>query len=257
MADTQSTQDTVTYVYGIVPGDVESDPEARGIGDPPGKIAVVRHGDIAALVSHISRDTPLGKPEDLAAHAQVLDATSGVAPVLPLRFGAVVSGEDAVAEELLAQHHDEFRSALRELEGKAEYVVKGRYEEQAILREILAESEDAARLREAVREKPEDAARNDRIALGELINNAIAAKREVDTRKAVEKLGELGVTVNVREPTHERDAVYVACLGEVAAQGELEKAVGELAKTWEGRVDLRLLGPLAPYDFVVTKQPQE
>ncbi|RBM18372.1 gas vesicle protein GvpFL [Prauserella sp. PE36] len=264
MADTADTQasegnerDTVAYIYGIVPADVESDPEARGIGDPPSEIAVVRHGDIAALVSHISSDKPIGKPEDLTAHAQVLDATAGVAPVLPLRFGAVVSDEDAVTSELLAEHHDEFASALRELDGKAEYVVKGRYDEQAVLKEILQESEDAARLREAVKEKPEDAARNDRIALGELINNAIAAKREVDTRKAVEKLGELGVTVNVREPTHERDAVYVACLAEVARQSDLEKVVGELANAWEGRVHMRLLGPLAAYDFVVTKQPQE
>ncbi|MBK1788273.1 GvpL/GvpF family gas vesicle protein [Prauserella cavernicola] len=252
----QTEHRTALYVYGIVPSDVESDPEARGIGDPPSPITLVKHGDVAALVSEIDAGTPLGKPADLSMHAQVLDATSGVAPVLPLRFGAVVAGEDAVTEELLAEHHDEFRSALEELEGKAQYVVKGRYDEQAILREILSESDEAARLRDSVNSLPEDAARNDRIALGELINNTIAAKREQDTSRTVEVLEGACVALNVREATHERDAVYLACLCEVAEQDELERVVGELAQDWEGRVELRLLGPLAPYDFVVTQQPQ-
>ncbi|MEU6645331.1 GvpL/GvpF family gas vesicle protein [Saccharomonospora sp. NPDC046836] len=255
-AQPDTERQTACYVYGIVPADVESDSGARGIGDPPRPISVVRHGDIAALVSQIDVDTPLGRPEDLAAHARILDATAVEAPVLPLRFGAVVSDERAVAEELLAQHQDDFVAALGALEGRAEYVLKGRYEEQAILREVLAENEDAVHLREAIRDKPADATRNERIALGELITNVIAAKREADIRMAVGALRELDVTVAVREPTHERDAVHLACLTDVAKQPELERAAGALAERWKGRVEVRLLGPLAPYDFVTTQQPQ-
>jgi len=33
---------------------------------------------------------------------------------------------------------------------------------------------------------------------------------------------------------------------------ELEQAATELADRWSGRVEFRLLGPLAPYDFVTT-----
>jgi len=247
-------QQTVTYVYGILPADIEADPEARGVGGKP--ISVVRHGDIAALVSELTADQPLGKPEDLQTHAHLLDAAAAQAPVLPLRFGAVLTSPEAVADELLAANHDEFLAALRELEGHAEYVIRGRYDEKAILSEVLAENADAAQLREQIRGKPEDATRNERIMLGELIHNAIAAKREADTRKLVEALDSLGLTVNVREPTHEEDAVHVACLAETAKQAELEDAVGEFALQWEGRVNVRLMGPLAPYDFVVTQRPQ-
>jgi hypothetical protein len=250
----EEARDAVIYVYGIVPADVEADPEARGVGDPPGRVSVVRHGDIAALVSEIAADRPLGKPEDLTAHAQLLDAAAAETPVLPIRFGAAVSTQDAVAEELLAEHHDEFAAALHELEGRAQYVVKGRYVQQAILSEILEESQEAAQLREQIRDQPEDATRNERIALGELVNNAIAAKRETDTARMVEMLEPLAATLNVREPTHEEDAVQVACLLETAKQKELEEAVGSAAQEWEGRVELRVLGPLAPYDFVTTAQ---
>lgn len=244
-----------TYVYGIVPSDVEIEPDAQGVGDPPAEVSTVSHGDIAALVSTVATDKPLGRPEDLAAHSALLDGAAGEVPVLPMKFGAVLTGVDQVAEELLAPHHDEFVEALRELEGKAEYVLRGRYRQDAILSEILSENEELGRLREQLRDKPEDATRNERIALGEAITNALAAKREADSEKAAEALRELGFTVATREPTHDEDAVHVICLAENAKQSDLEDAAGRLADEWTDRVDLRLLGPLAPYDFVVSETP--
>lgn len=251
------TEQQPVYVYGIVPADIETDPKARGIGDPPAKVWAVRHEKLAALVSSIPKDQPLGRPEDLTAHAALLDAAAAEVPVLPLRFGAVVTDEEAVTEELLKANQEDFTAALDQLEGKAEYVVKARYLEKAIFSEILDENEELSQLREAIRGKSEDATRNERMALGEQITNAIAAKREADTRKMLDALNELDVEVNVREPTHEEDAVHLACLAETDKQADLEAAVDRLAREWEGRVEVRLLGPLAAYDFVVTQRPGE
>lgn len=249
----QQAHTTGIYVYGIVPADVEAEDDARGVGD--GKVSTVTQGEIAALVSELSVDRAIGIPEDLQAHAELLDGTARVAPVLPLRFGAVLTDAEAVRDELLAEHADEFAAALKQLEGKAQYVVKGRYVEKAILEEVIGENAKASELRDVIRDKPEDATRDARMALGELVSNAIAAKREQDTRKAVEALEATADAVNVREPTHEEDAVYAALLLDVSRQETLEQAVDELADQWDGRVDLRLLGPIAPYDFVVTQRP--
>jgi hypothetical protein len=241
------------YVYGIVPADVEVEKDAEGIGNPPAKVKVIREGEIAALVSPIKTDQPLGKPECLQAHARLLDGTASVSPVLPLRFGAVLNDEEAVAEELLRANHDEFAHALKELEGLAEYIVKGRYVEEAILSEVLSESEQGRALREDIRGKSEDASRESRIALGELVTKAIETKRGMDTKAVLDEIDGLVAQVNVREPTHELDAVYVAVLAEVDRQDDLESAVEKFSDHWDGRVEMRLLGPLAPYDFVVTK----
>ena len=35
-------------------------------------------------------------------------------------------------------------------------------------------------------------------------------------------------------------------------QGDLEDTLDELGESWAGRVELSLLGPMAPYDFVTT-----
>jgi hypothetical protein len=241
------------YVYGIVPADVRVEEGTKGVGDPPAQVRVVEQDGVAALVSPVEPDRALGTPQDLKAHAALLDAAASELPVLPLRFGAVLDSEDAVREELLAAHRDEFRAALDELDGKAEYVVKGRYDSSTILTEVLEQNQQAARLREQIRDKSEDATRNERIALGELISNDIAARREADTRRVAELLNERGIDVYIRQPTHEDDAVHLACLSETRRQGELESLVRDLAEQWSGRVTLRLLGPGAAYDFVTSR----
>ncbi|OUS83111.1 GvpL/GvpF family gas vesicle protein [Rhodococcus sp. NCIMB 12038] len=241
------------YVYGIVPADVQPEDDATGIHDAP--IEIVTHGDIAALVSEIDPDQRLGTPADLQAHARILDGTSHVAPVLPLRFGAVVSDRDAVINELLAEHDDEFASALDELEGFAQYLVRGRYVEETIIREIVEENPKASTLLESIRDQPEELTRDARTALGEIIGHALEAKRETDTGTTLDALSPLTEIVTVREPTHDEDAVQVAVLVEVDRQDELEQTVGDLAARWDDRITMRLVGPMAPYDFVVTPKP--
>jgi hypothetical protein len=237
------------YVYGILPSDVELEPGGTGVGDPPGEIRVVRHGDLAALVSDVDLDRPLGRPEDLLTHEELLDSSAAAVPVLPLRFGSVAASDEVVAAELLAAHHDEFASALRRLDGHAEFVVRGRYDRDAILREVLMENPRAAQLCEQVQGTAPDSFRDLRMELAEIVVDAIAAKREQDTRATGDAAAGLVAGSAVRQPAHELDAVYIAFLVAADKADELEQALTRLAHDWRGRVELRLIGPLAAYDF--------
>ena len=248
--ESRSEPTTGCYVYGLLPGDVELTSEVRGIGDPPTTVRLVSAGDLAALVSAVDLSRPLGTPGDLQAHKLVLDSVVLGSPVLPVRFGTVLTGEDAVVSELLEPHRDEFTAALDELDGTAQYVIHGRYVEQAILAEILSQNAQAAKLADRVRGADADATRDLRIGLGELINNAVAVKREKDTRQLLSAIDNQGLGSLIRQPTHELDAAYVAVLAELDKADELEKAVSDLADKWQERIELRLLGPMAPYDFV-------
>jgi hypothetical protein len=248
----KEAQHVACYVYGVVPEDVELTPDARGLNDRD--VRVIRHGDIAALVSEIETKSAIGRPADLAAHEQLLDGAATEVPVLPFRFGAVMSDADAVVEHLLAPHHDTFAAALKELEGRAEYIVKARYHENSILEELLAENKEAAQLREQIRGKDENATRDERIRLGEFVHNAIEAKRKTDSNAVSEAMADHSVAYSVLEPTHEYEAAHVAFLVETSRRDEFEKAVDDHADERAGRIAVRLLGPLAPYDFVVTKQ---
>lgn len=240
------------YVYGILPGDIEVEPGTAGVGDPPGEVRAVKYRDLAALVSDVNLDRPLGRSEDLVAHEELLDASAADVPVLPLRFGAVLASDDAVSEELLGANYDEFTAALEQLDGYAEYVIKGRYVEQAMLNEVLTQDKEAARLAEQLSGADPDATRNERIQLGEIIANAVETRRQADTRVVGDAVaGQVAASV-VRPPTHELDAVHAAFLVETGKADALGQAVQQLAEEWQGRVDLRLLGPIAAYDFVGT-----
>jgi hypothetical protein len=243
------------YVYGIMPSDIEVASGGIGVGDPPGEIRVVRHGDLAALVSDVDLSQPLGRPEDLYAHEELPDSSAAAVPVLPLRFGAIVTSDDVVAEELLGAHHDEFAAALRQLEGHAEYVVRGRYVEDAILREVLAENPRVAQLAERIQGEDQSATANLRMELGEIVSNAIAAKREQDIRAVGHAVRDVVADSVVRQPTHELDAACTAFLVRTDRAPELEAALERVARGWRGRVELRLIGPQAAYDFVGTAAP--
>ncbi|MGR6923868.1 GvpL/GvpF family gas vesicle protein [[Actinomadura] parvosata] len=250
---TRQRQNLGSYVYGIVPAGTKVPSDVQGLGDPAGKVRLIEHEDIAALVSDVNVDQPLGRPGDFLAHEGLLDAMADKGPVLPFRFGGVLASTEAVVEELLAPHHDDFKSALDQLQGYAEFVIKGRYAEQTVLAEILAESPEAQSLREAIRGKPEDATRNERIRLGEIITASVEAKRAMDTQMLLDGLTGHYMQASLRDPTHEWDAVHVALLSERDDQKGLEKAMKEFGERWAGRVDLRLLGPMAPYDFVLAQ----
>jgi hypothetical protein len=153
-----------------------------GVGEHPGLLRDVRFDGLAALISEVDSSGWLGSPADLQGYHEILDAAATEVPVVPLRFGTILPSEDAVAQDLLAAHHDEFTAALDQVDGRTEFQVKSRYVKDAVLSEVLSQNEQAAGLREAIQGKDPDVTGNARIELGQLLNQAVRARREEDTR---------------------------------------------------------------------------
>jgi gas vesicle protein GvpL/GvpF len=236
------------YVYGIVRDDARLPGDLDGVTGA--EVSLVRHGDLAGVVSEISPRQALGTREDLLAHEGVVEALAADTTVLPLRFGSVVTTADALVEEMLIPYHDWFETVLDDLAGTHEFAVVGVYVEDAVLREVIAEDPEAAQLRNRIRELPEDAAYYDRIRLGEVIVKALDEKRQVDTEALVRALEPLSEAVSLRAPSSEDTAADAAFLVDDRDLPAFEEAVDELGERWAGRVRLRMIGPLAPYDFV-------
>lgn len=236
------------YVYALVPADTGM-PEGLS-GAEGSELALVRHGDLAAVVSEVSTDRPLGTREDLLAHELVVESLAKETTVLPMRFGAVVRTAEAVVDELMAPYHDWFAGVLADLTGRAEFIVVGTYVRDAVLREVLTEEPETLRLRDNVREMSEDAGYYDRIRLGELIVQALEGKREKDNAALAHAVAPYAAAVAPRQPVGDDTAADVAFLVATAERRRFEDAVEDLGRRWAGRIRLRMLGPLAPYDFV-------
>lgn len=236
------------YVYGLVAADTPAPDGVRGLG-PSGQVWTIRHRDLAAVVGDIPDDRPLGTRADLLAHEAVVDAVAAGAAILPMRFPAVVE-EDGVVEELLAPHHDQFGAELAGLAGRVQFTLRGRYLEDVVVREVVEDDEEIAALRERVSAVPEDASYYDRVHLGELVVSALEARREVDAAQVLQRLEPFAVASAPRQPALPEEVVDVAFLVERDRQRAFEDAVEDVGRDLHERVRMRLLGPLAPYDFV-------
>jgi hypothetical protein len=239
------------FIYGIVPGDVEETGDAHGLGDPPAPVTAVLHGEVGALVSEVELDRPLGTPDDLVAYQRLLDSTVTAVPVLPVRFGTAVADVGAL-EDFLAERHDQFAEALRRLDGYAEFVVRARYVLESLLSRILAGNEEAATLRDQIRGQPAELTVSARTRLGEIVYQAVEAERAADTRRLVEALRDVAAECRELPASHEEDAANLALLVQTGRRDEFGEALREVAEEWGQRATVRLLGPLAPYDFVAT-----
>jgi gas vesicle protein GvpL/GvpF len=238
------------YVYGVLASSTEVPEALESVGDDDTPVRLVTHGDIAAVVSDVYLTRALGTPQDLLAHERVLDAIAADTTVLPMRFGGVVTSEEAVTDELLAPHHDHFKEVLAELDGMVQFSVRGRYVDNAHLREILEEDREVRQLRDALQEVPEDAGYEERLRLGELVSEAVVRKRAADAEELIAALSSSTVATAQHEVAGEDDAFDVAFLVEHGMRDQFEHALDDLGDEWSGRISLRLTGPLAPYDFV-------
>jgi hypothetical protein len=241
-----------SYIYGIIragvriPDGLEPIPSV----DEGGGLGLVTQDALAAVVSDVATDRALGTRKDLLAHEAVLNAIAQETAVLPMRFGAVVKDDDAVAEELLAAHQDYFVRALDQLEGHTEFRLRGDYNQDVILRRIVESDPQIQRLREAIAGVDEDASYYDRIKLGEAISHAMDRIRADDAQACVDALASHVVTHEVKEVGGENGAVHVAFLVHADHRADFEDAVDELGEEWAGRVELRLIGPTAAFDFL-------
>ena len=237
------------YVYGVVESASEVDrTDLAGLDDAP--VRLVRSGDVAAAVGVVALDRPPGRKRDLVAHSTVLDALAGLGPVVPAQFGTIVLSAEDVRAELLDSREDELAALLGDLAGRQQFTVRGRYNEQAVLAEVVAENAEVAQLRERTRDLPEAAVHGDRVRLGELVAHALELKREQDSAVVMDAVLPHVASYAPRDGAAVDHMMEVAFLVDEDRRDAFEDALEAVAEAMHERVRLQLLGPMAPYDFV-------
>jgi hypothetical protein len=232
----------VVCVYGIVPADRVP---AGSSGD---HVDTVVHGPLAAVVAAASADRPLGADELRMHDAVVAGFVERGVPILPMRFGSAVADVDTVIDEILAAKADSLVAALEELSGRRQYTLQVRYEQDGVLRRVLARDPriEAAR----VAASGPRASGSDRIRLGQLVAAAIERRRGSDARVIADALAPWAERQTTTVASDSWGVASIACLVDVEREDAFVEAAEALAEQHAEFVRLRLLGPLAPYDFV-------
>lgn len=216
-----------------------------GVGEPPEKLRTVNGQSLVAVVS----DAPDGlraKRRDVLAHQSVLERLMANGSVLPLRFGAVTSDDQAV-HQVLDERAASYEERLTALDGCVEFHLKASCDEDALLREVLRQSPEARQLNEKIRSGR--AGPDLQIALGELVAGEVQLRHDSFAAGVVEALHPLARDIRASDPTGV-DFVNVSFLVEKAQQHDFTAAEKDLANERGADFDFRLHGPLPPYSFV-------
>lgn len=237
-------------VHGVLAAGALDSEALAAVGEAHGASArEVSHGPLTAVLTATDADELLPTRANLLRHTQVLEALLAHATVVPTRFGIVVDEPAEIAGGFLEPRREPLLAALERLSGRIELRLRGRYDQEAVLREILRTDREARRLR----------GREDldaRIALGERIQQAIEAFRARDRARALEHLGDHVVDARDGTISEPMDAIALSLLVGRERREAMEAAVDRLGASWTGTVHLELVGPMPPFSFAEDDAPQ-
>jgi hypothetical protein len=248
MAETRerpTEQEVGCYVYGVVPADATVE-GLVGIDDEA--VHYVAGDGVAVAVSPIVLERTTGRRAELLAHNRVIEALATAGAVVPVQFGSVMADEEAVREDLLGDA-PRFAAVLERLDGLVQLNLRATYVEEQVLAEVVEADPVVADLRERTRDLPSDAPHPDLVRLGERIAQTLADFGERDRDIVLRQVAPLAVARRERA-SGPYDPLDVALLVERDRVGEVEAELEATAEALHPRVRLRLVGPVAPYDFV-------
>ena len=235
---------TGKYVYCIV----ENGPLPE-VGDAA--IYTIAYRDLAAVV----RDTPLPPPaptrDHLVGHLRMIEQVMAVKTVIPASFGTIATTETEVRDRLLAARYQELHAALAYLEGKAELGLRALWRDlPSVFSEIAAEHENIRTLREWIATRPAANTHHEKIALGKMVAEALARKKDAEATDLLSILAPLAAEARAGKLLGDKMILNAAFLVDGEREAEFDERVARLGEERGERLMFRYVGPAPPFNFV-------
>ncbi|MFQ5814400.1 MAG: GvpL/GvpF family gas vesicle protein [Anaerolineae bacterium] len=244
------------YVYGIIPIDQPMSFGVSGFPPRPEAVYTVVHRGLGCVVSNYSGEefTSLTKEEKircLMAHQAVIERVMNDYPVLPVKFGTLLEGDDEVCR-LLEQGHQTFTEALAKMDGKVEMEVAASWDLKRVLEEIGRE-EEIVRLKESIANRPAAETLEQQIQAGKIVKQSLDRRREEYQQRMQESLRGAALDVQPNALVADEMVMNVAFLIPREREGEFEQRVRELDQAFHDQINFRIIGPLPPYSFATVE----
>lgn len=244
------------YVYAIIPTQHELVFEAGGGDNDHDEVYTILKHDLAAVVSSspLQDYRGLGRNEAvryLVAHQRVVEVVMADFPLLPVKFGTVLPDE-AWVRRLLEQGQTLFRNALDSLEGRVQMEVVVLWDLQKILQEI-AQEEPIARLSAQLANRPAEDTRDERITIGQRVQDSLERRRVALQSHMLSSLREITSDLVINPPMDDSMVANTALLVDKAGREALDQRLELLDKEFDGQLRLRCVGPLPPYSFATVE----
>lgn len=215
---------------------------------PDGEIAAVVSGTAQRDYCKLKRQQAL---RHLVTHQRVVELVMQSFPVLPVKFGTVLS-DQAQVRQVLEQGSSLFRATLEKFMGKVQMEVVVLWNLQQVFEEISRE-ECIVQLRAQAATRPPAESMAERVMLGRLVEASLAQRRATLCNQLEPALREVALDLVSHPPMDDSMVVNVALLVDEPGRERLDQRLKTLDEQFGRQLTFRCVGPLPPYSFATVE----
>jgi hypothetical protein len=239
------------YIYGIIqePGAIKFG--FSGVGDA--EVYTINHRELAAVVSDTALEEIDPTRKDVRAHTVVQDELLKNCILLPMGFGMIADSKDDVLKLLEKNYHRLTRELVR-LAGKVEVELKVFWEQEAMIKELQGGSGELTRLKAKINDVPSPIeAQRLLVEAGKLVERIALDWKAKYADRVYTVLKGFSTDARLNNPLGVKNILNASFLIEKGREGDFQKEVYKLDSQYQGKVNFKYVGPLAPYNFVNVK----
>jgi len=239
------------YIYGIIEEAKPMKFSFLGVGDA--EVCTINHRELAAVVSDTALEEIDPTRKDVRAHTVVQDELLKNCSLLPMGFGMIADSKDDVLK-LLEKNYQGLSRELVRLAGKVEVELKVYWDQEAMIKELQGGSEELTRLKTKVKnaQSPIEAQRL-LVEAGKLVERIVLDWKARYADRVYTVLKGLSIDARLNNPLGVKNVLNASFLIERARESDFQKEVFKLDSQYQGKVNFKYVGPLAPYNFVNVK----
>lgn len=239
------------YIYGFISTN-ESD-NLGPIGIDQGEVHVFPYQGVAAVVSDLPFTEFNALPKEsllrnLAIYQGVIERVMKEHHVVPVKFGAMIRGEEEL-KRILENGHRQINRHLKQMEGRIELNVAAVWSDMGTILKEIGEEEGIKRLKEEAASRPPDQVIEVTISVGRLVKETLNKKNEKSAAvilTALKKEAENHCLHGIMDDSMILNAAFLIAKNN---QEAFEKKVEELDRHYQNEISFRIVGPLPPYSF--------
>lgn len=243
-----ATQVRGRYLYAIIDGAVDHALLGK-TGMDGAEIYAIGDNQVAAVVSDLPDKKVRPERRRLAAHHEVLKHLMAGHTVLPMAFGLIADGPEAV-QRILRLNANAFADQMHRVHGKVELGLRVSWDVPNIFEYALSIHPDLAALRDQVFRGGREPTQDDKIELGRAFEQTINDDREAHVDRVTQSLQTRCSEILNNKPRNEREVMNLACLVERSRVKDFEQAVVEAARSFDHHFAFDFNGPWPPHNFV-------
>ena len=238
------------YIYGIIGTNGVRNFGPIGVGGRGAMVSTINYQDISAVISNYPMDKYELSKENLIAHQRVIEQVMCDYTVLPTRAFTVAANAEEV-RDFLRKRYRKLTSLLKDMDNKIEMGLIACWKDMAsIFHEIVNENDEIKQLKERIAQTPEPQTLKDRISLGKMVADALAAKKESEGDDFLRPLQKTALDLCRNDVRSDEMIVNAAFLIDRAREKEFDNKVSELDLKYSQRIRFKYVGPVPPYNFV-------